>query len=137
MLLLNATTVRNCEYALKSDKLLTPEEALKYNMIDDLVDSSSDLIPKVEEVMDMWLKVPDAAFQNTKISMRKSFVDHLISNEKQDLDDMVKNILNCETQNLIRKQTQQNEKVCQESTIYSGEQSDLFLLETKALLTRK
>ncbi|GIX94317.1 enoyl-CoA delta isomerase 1, mitochondrial [Caerostris extrusa] len=66
MLLLNATTVRNCEYALKSDKLLTPEEALKYNMIDDLVDSSSDLIPKAEEVMDMWLKVPDAAFRIPK-----------------------------------------------------------------------
>ncbi|GIX94315.1 enoyl-CoA delta isomerase 1, mitochondrial [Caerostris extrusa] len=101
LMLINACGNRKAEYALKMSKLFTPEEALESNIVHELVDSPSQLLPKAEEAMDLWLKVPALGLQMTKLSLRKSFVDDLISYEKEDVDDVVKTFLQDETQKIL------------------------------------
>ncbi|XP_055936409.1 enoyl-CoA delta isomerase 1, mitochondrial-like isoform X1 [Argiope bruennichi] len=103
LLLVNACKNRAAEHALKISKLFTPKEALDFGIVDELVDSSSDLLPKAEEALNQLLKVPALAFQKEKLSFRKPFVDDLISYEDQDTDDVVKVFLQDETQNIIGK----------------------------------
>ncbi|CAL1271248.1 unnamed protein product [Larinioides sclopetarius] len=103
LLLVNACKTRAAEHALKTSKLFNPKEALDCGIVDELVDSSSDLLPKAEEALNQFLKVPGPAFQKEKLSVRKPFVDSLISYEDQDVDDIVKVFLADETQNILGK----------------------------------
>ncbi|GIY41800.1 enoyl-CoA delta isomerase 1, mitochondrial [Caerostris darwini] len=101
LMLINACGRRKAEHALKMSKLFTPEEALESNIVHELVDSPSQLLPKAEEAMDLWLKVPALGLQMTKLSLRKSFVDDLISYEKEDVDNVVTTFLQDETQKIL------------------------------------
>ncbi|CAL1276833.1 unnamed protein product [Larinioides sclopetarius] len=86
---INSIGFRQAEHALKLGKMFTPEEALKLGMVNELVDSPSDVLPKAQEELDKWMKIPAAALQMTKISMRKPDVDELISYEKKELEEIV------------------------------------------------
>lgn len=55
---IRAIGFRRADHALKLGKLFTPEEALKMNMVNELVDSPSELAAKAEEEMEKWMKVP-------------------------------------------------------------------------------
>lgn len=77
------------EHALKIGKLFTPEEALKLNLINELVESPADLMSKAEEELDKWIKIPSAALHMTKLSLRQSHVDELISYEKEEVEQIV------------------------------------------------
>ncbi|GFY66867.1 hypothetical protein TNIN_461521, partial [Trichonephila inaurata madagascariensis] len=102
-LLVNACNIHKAEHALKISALFTTQEALEYNIVNELVDSSSDLLPKAEEVMDKFLTIPAFSFTRTKLSMRKPFIDDLISYQEQDTKDVVGIILRNETQNVLGK----------------------------------
>ncbi|GFV74661.1 enoyl-CoA delta isomerase 1, mitochondrial [Trichonephila clavipes] len=102
-LLVNACDIHKAEHALKTSALFTTKEALEYNIVNELVDSSSDLLPKAEEVMDKFLTIPVFSFTRTKLSMRKPFVDDLISYQEQDTKDVVGILLRNETQNVMGK----------------------------------
>ncbi|GFV92854.1 enoyl-CoA delta isomerase 1, mitochondrial [Trichonephila clavipes] len=86
---INSLGFRKAEHALKIGKLFSPEEALKLDLVKELVDSPSDVVPKAQEELDKWMKIPGAALQMTKLSMRKPFVDDLISYEEQEVEEIV------------------------------------------------
>ncbi|GBN49979.1 Enoyl-CoA delta isomerase 1, mitochondrial [Araneus ventricosus] len=86
---INSIGFRQAEHALKLGKMFTPEEALKLGMVNEIVDSPSDVVPKAQEELDKWMKIPAAALQMTKLSMRKPDVDELISYEKKELEEIV------------------------------------------------
>ncbi|GFV74664.1 enoyl-CoA delta isomerase 1, mitochondrial [Trichonephila clavipes] len=113
--LVNACGIHKAEHALKTGKLFTPQEALEYDIVNELVDSL-DLLLKAEEALNMWLTIPDLAralhfqvqflvfsFTKTKLSMRKPFVDDLISYQEQDLKNAFGMIFQKETQKIIAK----------------------------------
>lgn len=54
----NAVGFRRADHSLKLGKMFTPEEALKLNLVNDLVDSPAELMEKAEQEMEKWLKVP-------------------------------------------------------------------------------
>jgi len=102
-LYVNTIGFGRAEHALKLGTLFTAEEALKLNIVDQLVESPADLLPKAEEQLDKWLKIPRAALQMTKISLRKAHVDELISYEQQEVEEIVRLILQDETQGVLGK----------------------------------
>jgi len=100
-LYINTLNFQQAEHALKLGKLFTPEEALKLHMVNDLVDSPSELSEKCQSEMEKWLKVPDAARSLTKISMRQPYVEELISYEKKEVDEIVAFVFREETQKVL------------------------------------
>jgi len=100
-LYINTLNFQQAEHALKLGKLFTPEEALKLHMVNDLVDSPSELSEKSQSEMEKWLKVPDAARSLTKISMRQPYVEELISYEKKEVDEIVAFVFREETQKVL------------------------------------
>ncbi|GFT15847.1 enoyl-CoA delta isomerase 1, mitochondrial [Nephila pilipes] len=86
---INSMGFRKAEHALKLGRMFTAEEALKLGLVNELVDSPSDVVPKAQEELDKWMKIPGGALQMTKLSMRKPFVDDLISYEEQEVDEIV------------------------------------------------
>ncbi|GFV74665.1 enoyl-CoA delta isomerase 1, mitochondrial [Trichonephila clavipes] len=100
--LVNACGIHKAEHALKTGKLFTPQEALEYDIVNELVDSL-DLLLKAEEALNMWLTIPVFSFTKTKLSMRKPFVDDLISYQEQDLKNAFGMIFQKETQKIIAK----------------------------------
>lgn len=55
---INTLNFQKADHALKLGKLFTAEEALKLHIVNDLVDSPSELAEKTLAEMDKWLKVP-------------------------------------------------------------------------------
>ncbi|KAG8195375.1 hypothetical protein JTE90_001392 [Oedothorax gibbosus] len=100
---INAIGFRRADHALKLGKMFTPEEAVKLNLVNELVDSPSELMEKVENEMGKWLKVPAVALQMTKLSMRKPHVEELISYENQELEEIVHFVFLEETQKMLGK----------------------------------
>ncbi|KAF8768109.1 enoyl-CoA delta isomerase 1, mitochondrial-like [Argiope bruennichi] len=86
---INSIGFRQAEHALKLGKMFSPEEALKLGLVNELVDSPSDVLPKAQEEMEKWMKIPASALQMTKLSLRKPDVDELISYEKKELEEIV------------------------------------------------
>ncbi|XP_015920697.1 enoyl-CoA delta isomerase 1, mitochondrial [Parasteatoda tepidariorum] len=99
----NTIGFRNAENALKWGTLFTAEEALKLNMIHEVVDSPAQLQEKAEEQMEQFLKIPEIAFKMTKNSLRKPFVDELISYEKEEQESIVKFISQDSIQAVLEK----------------------------------
>ncbi|GFT15849.1 enoyl-CoA delta isomerase 1, mitochondrial [Nephila pilipes] len=102
LLLVNACKLGKAEHSLKISKLFTPQEAVEHDIVNELVDSSY-LHSKAEEAMDKFLSIPVSSFTKTKLSMRKPFVDDLISYQERDLEDVVGMFLHSETQKMIGK----------------------------------
>lgn len=100
-LYINTLNFQKAEHALKLGQLFTPEEALKLQLVNDLVDSPSDLNEKCQSEMERWLKIPDAARRLAKQSLRKKYVDELITYEKQEVEEIVKFVFLDETQNAL------------------------------------
>ena len=98
---INTLGFRVAEHALKLGKLFTAEEALQLHIVDELVDSPSDLNEKCQSEIDKWLKIPDTARRLTKLSLRKPYVDELTTYELQEVEDIVKFVFNEETQNML------------------------------------
>lgn len=57
-LYINTVGFHYADYALKLGKMFTPEEALKLHLVNELVESPSDLNKKAQSEMDKWLKIP-------------------------------------------------------------------------------
>ncbi|GIY02792.1 enoyl-CoA delta isomerase 1, mitochondrial [Caerostris extrusa] len=100
---INSLGFRKAEHALKLGKMFTPEEAQKLGLVNELVDSPSDVLSKAQEELDRFMKIPAAALQMTKLSLRKPHVDELISYEKQELEEIVYFVSQEETQKLLGK----------------------------------
>ncbi|GIY41794.1 enoyl-CoA delta isomerase 1, mitochondrial [Caerostris darwini] len=100
---INSLGFRKAEHALKLGKMFTSEEAQKLGLVNELVDSPSDVLAKAQEELDRFMKIPAAALQMTKLSLRKPHVDELISYEKQELEEIVYFVSQEETQKLLGK----------------------------------
>lgn len=57
-LYINTLNFQQAEHALKLGKLFTAEEALKLHLVNDLVDSPSELNEKAQSELEKWLKIP-------------------------------------------------------------------------------
>ena len=55
--MMNTIGMRECEKALQIAISYTPEQALKIHLVDEIVEKD-DLMPKAEEEMKKWLKIP-------------------------------------------------------------------------------
>ncbi|XP_035225951.1 enoyl-CoA delta isomerase 1, mitochondrial-like isoform X1 [Stegodyphus dumicola] len=86
---INTLGFRRAEHALKLGAMFTAEQALALNIVNELVDSPSDLMSRAHDELDKWLKVPEAARQMTKISLRKPHVEELLSYEKEEVEEVV------------------------------------------------
>ncbi|XP_042907319.1 enoyl-CoA delta isomerase 1, mitochondrial isoform X2 [Parasteatoda tepidariorum] len=100
---INALGFRRAEHGVKLGLVFSPEEALRYNIVDELVDSVADLLPKAEQEMDDWLKIPKSAWYKAKLNFRKSEVDDLNRYQEEEIEEVVKLIYLEETQNNLAK----------------------------------
>lgn len=57
---------RETERAIQLGLLFTPEQALKVKLIDEICEPE-DLLPKAEQHMKMWLKIPSNKNNNKRI----------------------------------------------------------------------
>ncbi len=86
--MINTIGYRETEKALQLGKLYSAEEALKINLVDEVAELN-DVIPKAEEQMKTWLKIPTVARELTKTSMRQDTLSRLLSQRDADTNEFV------------------------------------------------
>lgn len=86
--MINTIGYRETEKALQLGKMYSNEEALKINLIDEVVEPK-DVLAKAEEQMGVWLRIPTIARELTKSSMRRDTLSKLLSQRDADVDQFV------------------------------------------------
>jgi len=83
---------REAESGLALAKLYSPQEALKINLVDEIVDQADVLdVAKAHAVQ--WAKIPPLARSSGKMNLRSPYINELILNREKDIDDFCSFIL--------------------------------------------
>jgi len=93
---------RQAEISLTQGKLYSPEEAIKINLVDDVVNDKVEAMAKCEAFLNQFRKIPMDAVNTTKRNIRKEEIDYMRNNKQQDIDDFVKAIESVEAQRSIK-----------------------------------
>jgi 3,2-trans-enoyl-CoA isomerase len=86
--MINTIGYRETEKALQLGKLYSDIEALKINLVDEIVEVS-EVVPRAEEQIKIWLKIPVVARELTKSSMRRDIISKLLSQREADTNEFV------------------------------------------------
>jgi 3,2-trans-enoyl-CoA isomerase len=96
-LMLRTIGFRQGEMALSLGTLFTPEQALKIGMVDELADGD-EVLSKSREVALQWTKIPPHARVASKMLARKEFLEELIRNRDEDVEQFQNFVLNDKVQ---------------------------------------
>lgn len=96
--MVNTVGHRETELALQLGKLYSAEEALKVGLVDEIC-SLNEVLPKAQEQMAIWCKIPEHARALTKSSMRQETISYLMSQKEADIE----HFLNFITKESIQK----------------------------------
>lgn len=86
--LVNTVGHRESEMALQLGKLYSAEEALAVKLVDELAEPQ-DVLPKAQEQMAKWCKIPQHARELSKSSMRHETMSLLMSQKANDIENFV------------------------------------------------
>lgn len=89
---------RKTEHALSLGKMFNTEEALKIGLIDEMVPTQQETVPKAIEELGKWVKIPDHARQATKQYMRQPIMQRLLKNREKDTANFVQFVNNDKVQ---------------------------------------
>ena len=86
--MVNTIGHRESEKALQLGKVYTPQEALKIDLVDEIV-PKKDVLAAAEEQMKLWCKIPSEARGISKHLMRAKTLDAFTLNQIADLQGIV------------------------------------------------
>jgi len=97
---------REAERLLALSILMKPQEALAKGIVDEVV-APGELMERTKQVMEKWLTIPDIGRIQTKMQLRKYFLEELEQRREEDLQSFIKGITNPKLQQLLGVYIQQ------------------------------
>lgn len=91
---------RAAERLLALSVLLRPNEALTEGLVDEVVKPES-LLEKSQQEMEKWLQIPDIGRVQTKLQLRKYFLQELHQRRDEDLEAFMKGVTHPKLQKLL------------------------------------
>lgn len=92
---------RHVERALTTGKLYGVREAYEIGLIDDVATDQDDAMKRCRDALAVWSKGSPSARHRTKMMLRGKFIDRLRREQEDDLNDIVKYVMNDAFQNHI------------------------------------
>ena len=98
--MIDCVGVRRAELALSLGTLITPEEALKIHLVDE-IRPLSEVYAAARNEAQKWAKIPPQARVASKMLIRQPHIDKLRATAEQDIDHFVNFITNPKVQQNI------------------------------------
>ncbi|XP_029945553.1 enoyl-CoA delta isomerase 1, mitochondrial-like isoform X1 [Salarias fasciatus] len=99
--MVNTVGHRLTELALQLGLLYNPSEALKIGLVD-LVVPEDQVLSTAKKTITKWCAIPEYARQLSKLMVRKSTIDHMLTHREADIQNFVEFTSKDSTQKLLR-----------------------------------